>query len=83
MPLLFFVIFTCLLFGLIIGIYIGARLKTGSYNGYMVAEETPEGLKYRLELAGDPELLIFQDVVIFKVIPPDYQDLLSREKLGV
>lgn len=65
------------------GVFIGARLNRGVYHGVMHVMETPEGLQYRLELAGDPELLAFQDSVTFKVLPPDYEQLLSRGKLGV
>jgi hypothetical protein len=38
-------------------------------------------LVYTLELASDPELIVFQDEVRFKVIPPNYEeikDLLSQ-----
>jgi hypothetical protein len=65
------------------GIYVGSRLNREVYHGVMVVEETPEGVKFRLELAGDPELLIFQDSVTFKVLPPNYEDLISRGKPGV
>lgn len=66
-----------------VGVYVGARLNRGAYHGYMVIEETEQALKYHLDLAGDPELLQYQDTVTFKVVPPDYEALLSRGKRGV
>lgn len=66
-----------------VGIFVGSRLRYRSYNGVIIVNERPEGMTYRIELAGDPELLAFQDVVVFKVVPPDYENLLSRDKLGV
>jgi hypothetical protein len=78
-----FILFAVALFCLAVGIFVGARLGRDAYNGVMIVEETQDGLRYRLELAGDPELLAFQDSVIFKVVGPDYEELLSRQKLGV
>jgi hypothetical protein len=58
-----------------IGIYFGVRLQKMAYHGFMFIEETPQGLKYRLELAGDPELLVFQESVSFLVVAPNYEEL--------
>jgi len=37
--------------------------------------ESEDGLVYTLELGSDPELLVFQKEVRFKVVPPNYEDL--------
>ena len=67
----------------IFGVFLGSRIKQGSYNGAVHIKETEQGLKYTLELAGDPELLVFQDSIHLKVLPPDYEKLLSQQKRGV
>lgn len=77
--LLIFTIFIVLVVALLVGIYVGARLGRDAYNGVMIIEETPNGAIFRLELAGDPENLVFQESVRFKVIPPNYEALLRGE----
>lgn len=59
-----------------LGILIGFRLKSAQpYNGVIKMVENDGRIVYTLELAGDPELLVFQKDVRFKVIPPNYEDL--------
>jgi hypothetical protein len=66
-----------------LGFYIGGRIQRSIFHGLMIVEETPNGMTYRLEVAGDLELLAFEDHVNFKVVGPDYAELMSRQKLGV
>lgn len=67
---------------LLIGIVIGYRLRSAQpYHGVIKMVEREGTLVYTLELASDPELIVFQDEVRFKVIPPNYEeikDLLSQ-----
>lgn len=76
--MLFLWIFLAMSFGMVLGWAVNARLRPQRYNGVMRVIETPKGLTYSLELVGDPELLAFQDVVAFKVIPPNYQELIAE-----
>lgn len=61
---------------MILGILIGTRLRPQrNYDGVIKMIEKEGTLIYSLELAGDPELLVFQKEVRFKVIPPNYEEL--------
>jgi hypothetical protein len=61
---------------LLIGIVIGYRLRKGQpYHGVIKMIEREGTLVYTLELVSDPELLVFQDEVRFKVIPPNYEEM--------
>jgi hypothetical protein len=71
-----------------LGLFFGARLgkNNEAYHGLIVVEESETGLVYRIVLASDPEQLMYEDAVSFKVVSPDYIALLddeSRSKLGV
>ena len=59
----------------ILGLFVGFRLQSRTYNGVIKMVESEEGLVYTLELHGHPEDLVFQKDVRFKVIPPNYEDL--------
>lgn len=61
-----------------LGIFIGARLRQNTYHGVIVIQESENGLVYRLELAGDPELLVFEDSVTLKIVSPDYKQLIAK-----
>lgn len=74
--------FMALLGGIIIfffGYMVGRGFKRARYDGVMRMAETDKGLVYSLELMQDPELLILQDEVIFRVDAPSYEKLLSRQ----
>lgn len=71
-------------FAITLGIFIGARLgPKRRYAGVIIIKETSKGLKYELQVNGDPELLTLMDEVTFKIIGPDYSIPDSRDKLGV
>lgn len=79
----YFYVFLLISLSATFGLFIGARLKKNAYHGAIIIEESENGLVYRIELAGDPEMLVFEDAVFLKVVPPDYYHLVSRGKLGV
>ena len=54
---------------------IGTHLRSRIYHGVIKMVESEDGLVYTLELGSDPELLVFQKEVRFKVVPPNYEDL--------
>jgi hypothetical protein len=77
-----------ILAGMVLGVLIGSRLrKPVSYDGVMkIVEDKGGGIVYSLELADNPELLVFQEEVRFRVVPPNYEDLndlLSQDKPGL
>lgn len=75
---LFLIAFAILSIGTSFGVFIGARLRQNVYHGVIVIQESENGLVYRLELAGDPELLVFEDSVTLKIIAPDYKELIAK-----
>lgn len=75
---LFLIAFAILSIGAMLGIFIGARLRQNTYHGVIVIQESENGLVYRLELAGDPELLVFEDSVTLKIVSPDYKQLIAE-----
>jgi hypothetical protein len=80
--IILFYILIVVLPALLVGIVIGYRLRAAQpYHGVIKMVEREGTLVYTLELASDPELIVFQDEVRFKVIPPNYEeirDLLSQ-----
>ena len=75
---LFLIAFAIFSIGTSFGVFIGARLRQNVYHGVIVIQESDKGLIYRIELAGDPELLVFEDSVILKVVAPDYEKLIAE-----
>jgi hypothetical protein len=66
------------------GIFVGARMRHDAYHGALHIKESEQGLLFQIELAGDPEMIVFEDSITLKVLPPDYEALIaSRGKLGV
>lgn len=61
-----------------LGIFIGARLKRNTYHGVIVCTESDKGMVYQLQLAGDPEMIIFEDSIVLKVVAPDYEELIAE-----
>jgi len=76
--LIYLYLFLIISLATICGLFLGARLARPTYAGEIVITETPDGIKFGLELAGDPENLITEHHVVFLVVPPDYQKLLSQ-----
>lgn len=56
----------------------GAMRKSSGYDGVITMTKTEKGLLYSLELSDDPAKLADLDEVIFKVNPPEDEQLLSR-----
>lgn len=75
-------LFLAMMFGTILGLSVmaifSAKRNNPTYQGAIVVIESETGLVYRLELAGDPELLMYQKEVRLLVVPPDYDKLLSQ-----
>jgi hypothetical protein len=66
------------IFAGLLGLFVGFRLRDQTYHGVIKLVENNGKLVYSLELHFDPDLLVFQKDVRFKVIPPDYENLLSQ-----
>lgn len=60
------------------GIYVGVRMKQNVYHGAIVCAESENGMVYQLQIAGDPELIVFEDSIVLKVVAPDYEELLAK-----
>ena len=60
------------------GFFIGRTFGASTCDGVITMTETDRGLIYSLELSQDPEFLMNQSEVKFKVVSPNYEKLLSR-----
>ena len=56
----------------------GFMRKSSGYDGVITMTKTEKGLLYSLELSDDPAKLANLDEVVFKVNPPEDEQLLSR-----
>lgn len=67
-----------------LGLVVGIRMRHKRlYAGVIIIKETDKGLKYELQVNGDPELLTLMEEVTFKIIGPEYSVYNSRDKLGL